>query len=57
MTGNLEVLLKNKFLLKSETKQHTKIKIITFMFLIAKSAKPYHINVCSAAFYANACTR
>jgi hypothetical protein len=32
-------LLKNTFLLKSLTKQHTKIKIITYLCLIKKAAK------------------
>jgi hypothetical protein len=36
---NLNLYLKNTFLLKSVTKQHIKIKIITYLYLIIKAAK------------------
>jgi hypothetical protein len=39
MTGKSKAVLKKKLLLKSVTKQHMKIKIINYIFLITKTAK------------------
>jgi hypothetical protein len=39
MNGKFKVVLKQHILLKSVTKQHTKIKIITYLCLITKAAK------------------
>jgi hypothetical protein len=46
----------NTFLLKSITKQHIKIKIITYLCLITKAGKRKHVNICFAALYRSTCT-
>jgi hypothetical protein len=39
MTGKSKVVLKHTFLLKRVTKQHIKIKIFAYVFLITKAAE------------------
>jgi hypothetical protein len=56
MTDNLKYYLKDTLLLKSVTKQHVKIKIITYLCLITKAAKRQHLNIYFVEFYRSTCT-
>jgi hypothetical protein len=42
--------------LKHVTKRYIKIKIITYLSIITKSAKRKHRNICLIALYGSMCT-